>query len=165
VDSDTFTGYGPEDPPTVNGQTFTPAYGGSQAAVSFVELFMMGLEFAHYNTPLDSGWTGANAQGFIPVLHHNESGVNIIPGVAVYNNTGMYLNVPKVRVNGTTMAISGSPFPNGSVGAVKFAYPVKMPTQNISVVINFQVIQDNGNLFGYGQIRYNGPNFYPPSAP
>jgi RHS repeat-associated protein len=165
VGGDEFTGYGPEDPPTVNGQTFTPVYGGMQRGVSIAELLMMGFEFLHYNTGAYSARTGSNAQGVILVVHNNASGINIFPGVAVYNNTGMNLEVGSVSFNGNYLPISGSPIPNGGVGAVQFSDPPVMLTTDMSVEINFGVTQDNGTFFGYGQIRYEGPNYKPIYGP
>ena len=162
VVTDTYTDYGPENPPTVNGQTFTPAYGGNQRAISGLELFLMVADFVHYNTNFYSSQTGTNAQGMIPVLHHNESGQNIIPGVGVYNNTGMNLNVSQVKVNEVGIPISKTLISDGELGAVNFDTPLTMPSIDIVVNINFRVVQNDGNLLGYGQITYNGPNYYPP---
>jgi RHS repeat-associated protein len=165
VDGDEFTGYGPEDPPTVNGQTFTPVYGGMQRGVSIAELLMMGFELLHYNTGLYSARTGSNAQGVILVVHNNTSGINIFPGVVVYNNTGMNLEVGSVSFNSNYLPISGSPIPDGGVGAVQFADPPVMFTTDMSVEINFAVTQNNGTFFGFGQIRYEGPNYKPIYGP
>jgi hypothetical protein len=161
VVDDDFTGFGPEDPPTVNGQRFTPAYGGMQRGVAILELLMMGGEFLHYSTPLYSKTTGSNAQGVIPVVHNNASGLNVIPGVGVYNNTGMNLLVGGVSVNGNYLITSGAMIPDDSLGAVQFADSPVMLTTNISVVINFQAVQSNGTMFGFGQITYDGPNYVP----
>lgn len=166
---ETFTDYGPENPPTVNGQTFTPAYGGGgQITISAAELLLWAVPLLHYDTSTYSGLTGSNAQGVILVVHNNASGMNTIPGVAVSNNTGMYVNVSSVSVNAAKMVIENSTIPSGDTGTVKFANPVILPITNISVRVNFQVIQHNGVMFGYGQIKYTGPNYVPiygPPAP
>jgi len=168
VVDDTFTKYGPDDPPTVNGQTFTPAYGGSgQIAYSIAELFTMGFPYLYYNGGLYKNYSGANVQGAFPVFHHNESGLNIIPGIAVYNNTGMYVNISAVDVNGakTYFTDTRSLIPDNNIGGVRFLDPVIMPTEDMSLVINFRVIQSNGVYFGMGQINYEGPNYYPIYGP
>jgi hypothetical protein len=168
IGTDEFTDFGPENPPTVNGQTFTPAYGSIQRGAAIAELLMMGFEFLHYGTGFYSSQTGSSAQGVIPVVHDNTSGRNIIPGVGIYNNTGYYLRIGVVTVNDVRLDAPTSPVPNGSMGVVKFTDPVTLPTTSISVVIDFQAVQSTGVMFGYGQVRYNGPNYFPiygPPAP
>jgi hypothetical protein len=157
INGDEFTDYGPENPPTVNGQTFTPVYGTNQGILSGAELLLMAFEYLHYNTPFYSAVTGSYVQGLIPVLHHNASGKNVIPGVGVYNNTGMNLHVLSVSVYDTQLKIDRSPIPDGNLGAVIFDNPVVWSAGDISVKINFVVTLENGASFGNGQIYYNGP--------
>ncbi len=132
----------------------------------YISAILDGSMWIYYNTPAYSWATGSNAQGMIPVVHDNVSGMNVIPGVGVYNNTGYDLRIGVVTVNGERLDTPTSPIPNNSLGAVPFTDPVlNIGTTNISVKINFLVIRSNGTMFGYGQLRYNGPSYMPPFGP
>jgi hypothetical protein len=166
VIDDDYTDFGPDNPPTVNGQTFTPAFGGAGLKIaSVLDLLMMGITYAHYNSPVYSGITGSYAQGMIPLIHHKESDFNIIPGVEVYNNTGMNLLVTLVTIDGKRKPINSPVIQNGNTGPVTFKSPEIMITTDMSVNIYFKTIQNNGVVFGSGQMTYNGPNYYPVYGP
>ena len=131
----------------------------------YVSALIDGLTWLHYNSPLYSSLTGSNAQAIIPLIHHNESGLNVIPGVGVYNNTGMNLSVLSVSVSNAQIPISNSPsVPNGNLGAVQFSNPVVLPNTNITVQINF-IVNTSTGIFGTGQINYDGPNYIPVYGP
>jgi hypothetical protein len=73
----------------------------------------------------------------------------------------MNLHIGVVVVNGAQKGTGNSLIPNGSIGTMEFAHPVSMYTGEITVAINFQMYQNNGMMFGYGQINYQGPNYLP----
>ena len=70
-------------------------------------------------------------QGVIPVVHINTSGLNAIPGVGVYNSTGINLDVLTVLINHAQIPIARLSVPEGYTGAVQFANPVLQPTMDI----------------------------------
>ena len=101
--------------------------------------------------------TGSYVQGGFPVIHYNETGANGIPGIEIYNHTGMDVTISLVNVDATS-GYTDKPLtiPNDNFGRIVFYPPIISPNRNISIQVNFTV----GN-FGYGQLNYKGP-IYPP---
>ena len=126
------------------------------SGADYLSAFMSVFEYAHYNTPFYSWATGSYVQGGFPVIHSNETGANGIPGIEIYNHTGMDVSISLVNVD-TSSGYTDKPLtiPNDNFGRITFSPPIISPNRNISIQVNFTV----GN-FGYGQLNYNGP-IYP----
>jgi hypothetical protein len=103
-------------------------------------------------------------------MHHNESGLNFIPGIGIINNTGMNLTVEGVYMNGTNLHVQSSPIPDGYLAPIDFSGPAEYATvrrkSNILIEVFFSVATANSSsTFGYGTIRYQGPNYFPVYGP
>jgi RHS repeat-associated protein len=137
--------------------------------IDYISALLGALQWLHYNTPM----YGAYAYGYMPSLHHNETGINTIHGVIVYNHTGMDLTVTNVSIGGNTILTGHATVANPSYisdnnsGAIEFHNPIVLPP-NIDLNIQITFITSNplnNNNFGYGIIEYSGPAYLPPYSP
>ena len=152
-------------PATVTpGQVYDPTGGESDAgspeyqpptAPDYIMAFISGFEYLHYNTPLWSTVTNSYVQGGILVIYNNNTGANEVPGIAVYNHTGMPVSVSGMSIDNENVSFSSRlKVPAGQIGLIALSSPsISIDRyQSIQVHIPFVV-----GTFGTGNIDYNGP--------